>query len=85
MKLGQALKRRPCSTSACVGQFMDRDETMARGLPRGNCCLGFSPSNPCLGAIGSTPRCFLDLHVLLRSDEDVPHLGDIILHQMLVE
>ena len=37
------------------------------------------------GEIGGTSCCFLDLHVLLRLDEDVPHLGDIVLHQMLVK
>jgi len=38
-----------------------------------------------LGAIGRTPSRIFDLHVLLRPDENVPHLGDIVLHQMLVE
>ena len=42
---------------------------MARGLPQGELLLG-------------TPRCFLDLRVLLRSDEDVSHLGYIILYQI---
>ena len=35
--------------------------------------------------IGRTPSRLFDLHVLLRPDENVPHLRDIILHQMLVE
>ena len=36
------------------------------------------------GAIGCTPSRRFDLHVFLRSDENV-HLSDIVLHQMLAK
>ena len=37
------------------------------------------------GVNGRTLGRLFDLHVLLCPYENVPHLGDIVLHQMLVE
>ena len=66
---------------------MDRRGTVARGLPRGELLLRRLALKPLFeeGVIGGTSHCFLDLHVLLRSYEDVPHFGDIVFQQMLVE
>jgi len=65
--------------------FMDSGRFVDWVLPRGGCCFGFSSSDPCLGAIGRTSSRLFDLHVLLRLDKNISHLGDIVLHQMLVE
>jgi len=54
-------------------------------LPRGNCYFGFSPLTLFRGEIGRSPSHLFDMHVLLRPNENVPHLGDIVLHQMLVQ
>jgi len=37
------------------------------------------------GVIGRTLSHLFNLHIPLYPDKNVPHLGDIILHQMLVE
>ena len=47
-----------------------------------------SPSRPralVSGATGRGPSRLFYLNVLLIPDEDIPHLGDVILHQMFVE
>jgi len=37
------------------------------------------------GAVGCALGCVLNLDILLDPEEDVPHLGDFVLHQVLVE
>ena len=40
---------------------------------------------PLLGrAVGRTPGSILDLDVLLNAGENVPHFGDLVLHQTFV-
>ena len=55
-------------------------------LPRGEQLLRLLALG-CLfrGAIGRTPSRFFNEHALLCLDKNVPHLGGIVLHQMLVE
>jgi len=49
-------------------------------------CLLFLHFAPLLGgAVGKTPGSILNLNILLSVSEDVPHLGDLVFHQMLVE
>jgi len=79
VELGRALQR-PLLNSRVSGRFVDHSGTVARGLPpRGELLRRLLTLGPL------SPRCFLDLYVLLHLDEDVPHLGDIVLHQMLVQ
>ena len=40
---------------------------------------------PCGRALGCITGCILNLNVFLSSKEVVPHLGDFMLHQVLVE
>ena len=37
------------------------------------------------GAVGYTPGCVFNMNILLDSEENVSHLGDFVLHQVLVK
>ena len=66
--------------------FMGNEEVVVWILPRGVLMLRILTLGSLFrGAIGRTPSHLFDLHVLLRPDKNVPHLGDIILRHMLVE
>ena len=47
--------------------------------------MGFSPSLSLKRATNCDPGRILDLDVFLDPKEDVLHLGDFILHQVLIE
>jgi len=87
MELGWALQHCLCLTRARVGVVYGH---------RRRCGLDFFSSGElplwllALGSLfrGASDRTLsrlFDLHVLLHPDENVLHLGDIVLHQMLVE
>ena len=52
---------------------------------KARCGAGFSPLSSPVRAIDCVLGRILDLDVFLVSREDVPHLGDFMFHQVLVE
>jgi len=67
-----------------LGWFVDSIGVWLGLFLKGNCDFGFSTSGFGRETGGSPSRLF-NLHVLLCSNKDVPHIGDVVLHQMLVE
>ena len=65
---------------------VDGGGVVARILPWGELQLWFLDIGSLFGrATGGSPCRLFNLHVILCSDKDVPHLGDIILHQVPVK
>ena len=59
-----------------LGSLVNRGRVVAQILPLGELWLWLLD----LGSL-----CLFNLHVLLCSDKDVPHLSNIVLHHILVE
>ena len=66
--------------------FINRGRVVVRILPWEKLWLRLLDLGSVLGrAIGGSPSYLFNLYVFLCSNKDVPHLGDIILHQMRVK
>jgi len=50
-----------------------------------NCGFDFSSSRPYREKAGCSPSYLFYLDALLSPNEDIPHLSDVILHQIYVE
>ena len=61
------------------GWLTDNRSIVAWFLPRGNCSFGFSNSGPYFR--GRLEKA----DVFLHPDKEIPHLGDVVLHQMFIE
>ena len=87
MGFGRALQRRPCLTHTHVGVVYGQRRRCGLDFFSWGDLLLWLPTLGSLfwGTSDCTPSCLLNKHVLLRPDENVPHLGDIVRHQMLVE
>ena len=73
-------------SAAHLDGLQTAEELCLRLFFGGNCGFSFSTSGLSLwGATGCGPSRLYYLDVLLSPDEDIPHLGDVILHQIFVE
>ena len=73
-------------SSAHLGGFVDSGSVVAWILSREELCLRLLDIGFLFGRVtGGSPNRLFNLHVLLCSDKDASHLGDIIFHQMLVK
>ena len=86
MELGRALQYSPCFTCARIRVVYGHRWSCGSYFSSGGTTASASRLRSLfMGESDRTSSRLFDLHVFLHPDENVPHLGDIVLHQMLVK